>query len=317
MGETLILDADQTAAKLPFLRLVAALQREFATGCQTPARHHHTIASKGEPDGTLLLMPAWSNADDDEHFLGVKLVTILPGNTRRMMPAVVSTYMLYSATTGEQLAVMDGNTLTGRRTVATSALAAKYLSREDASELVIAGAGRVGSLIAEAHSSVRAIRRIKVWDINPDHASRLATSLCDRGFFAESTVDLRTAVESADIVSAATLATAPIIRGAWLKPGTHVDLIGAFTPEMREADDDVMRRASIYIDTPVAFEEAGELITPMTNGVITRESILGDLSDLSRRNEFARRNSDQITCFKSVGSGLADLAAAKLVLQPT
>ncbi|KRD72572.1 ornithine cyclodeaminase family protein [Ensifer sp. ENS10] len=313
MGEPLLLDARQTAAKLPFPELVAALQRGFAKGCQTPARHHHTLRSEGEPDGTLLLMPAWSNADDEDHFLGVKLVTIMPGNMNRRLPAVVSTYMLYDAITGEQLALMDGNTLTSRRTVATSALGAKYLSREDASSLVIIGAGRVGSLIADAYSAVRRLRRIVIWDINPEQADRLASSLRDQGLPAKSTTDIKTAIESADIVSAATLATAPIIRGEWLKPGTHVDLIGAFTPEMREADDEVMRRSSIYVDTAVALEEAGELIKPLAEGVIGKNAILGTLTDLCRKDEFARANADQITCFKSVGSGLADLTAAQLV----
>ncbi|MGN7735391.1 ornithine cyclodeaminase family protein [Ensifer sp. 22564] len=317
MGEPLLLNANQTATKLPFPELVGALQRGFAKGCQTPARHHHTLRSKGQPEGTLLLMPAWSNADDEEHFLGVKLVTIMPGNMNRKLPAVVSTYMLYDGITGEQLALMDGNTLTSRRTVATSALAANYLSREDSSSLVIIGAGRVGSLIADAYSAVRSLRHIVIWDINHEQADRLASSLRDQGLPAKSTADIKNAIESADIVSAATLATAPIIRGEWLKPGTHVDLIGAFTPEMREADDDVMRRSSIYVDTAVALEEAGELIKPLAAGVIGQDAILGTLADLCRTNEFARTNADQITCFKSVGSGLADLAAAKLVYQFT
>ena len=313
MGQPIFLDAGQTAAKLPFPELISALQQGFAAGCQSPSRHHHTLKNAGEPDGMLLLMPAWSNADDSEHFLGVKLVTIMPGNMSRSLPAVMSTYALFNGVTGEQLILMDGNMLTGRRTVATSSLAVKYLSREDSSNLVIIGAGRVGSLIAEGHASVRPIKSVTVWDINHQAAERLAASLSDQGFAATATTDVQSAIEAADIVSAATLATTPIIKGAWLKPGTHVDLIGAFTPEMREADDDVMRRSSIYVDSPVAFEEAGELIKPLADGVISENDVLADLADLSRKNTFARTSADQITCFKSVGSGLADLAAAKLV----
>lgn len=259
--------------------------------------------------------PALCDQFVEDHFLGVKLVTIMPGNMKRRLPAVVSTYMLYDAVTGEQLALMDGNTLTSRRTVATSALAAKYLSREDASSLVILGAGRVGSLIADAYVAVRPVRRIVIWDIHHEQADRLDSSLRDRGLPAESTADIKTAIEAADIVSAATLATAPVIRGEWLKPGAHVDLVGAFTPDMLEADDEVMRRSSIYIDSTVAVEEAGELIKPLAAGVIGHNALLGTLTDLCRNNEFARTNPDQITCFKSVGSGLADLAAAQLVYQ--
>ncbi|MDH6233792.1 ornithine cyclodeaminase/alanine dehydrogenase-like protein (mu-crystallin family) [Mesorhizobium soli] len=313
MGGLVILDAAQTTRQLPFDGLVEALRHGFIEGCQLPERHHHTLTREGELDATLLLMPAWTDPGKGRSYLGVKLVTVVPGNAARELPGLVSTYILFDGLTGEQLALMDGNTITGRRTAATSALAASYLSRPDSSKLLVLGAGRVGSLIPEAYQAVRPIETVAVWDINPDAARRLTDQLVNQGFRASVADDLERAVKSADIVSTATLATTPIVRGAWLQPGTHVDLIGAFTPQMREADDDVIRRASLYIDTTEAFHEAGDIVQPIEHGIISKETVRGTLAQLCKTSQPARGSDDEITCFKAVGSGLADLVSAKMV----
>ncbi|TKV70819.1 ornithine cyclodeaminase family protein [Rhizobium sp. AU243] len=308
-----ILDAAQTAEKLPFADLIEALRIGFSVGCQLPERHHHTMHRVGEPDATLLLMPAWTNPEDKAQYLGVKLVTVVPGNASRRLPGLVSTYMLYDGLTGEQLALMDGNTITGRRTVATSALAAKYLSRPESSRLLVIGAGRVGSLIPDAYRAVRPIQEVQVWDMNAEASNRMVENLRSNGVRAKVVNDLQTAVGHADIVSTATLSTEPIVKREWLRPGTHVDLIGGFTPKMREADDHTISIAKLYVDTPEALHEAGDLVQPRESGLISETSVLATLADLSRADRFARENSDTITCFKAVGSGLADLVAAKLV----
>ncbi|WP_085026390.1 ornithine cyclodeaminase family protein [Ensifer aridi] len=308
-----ILDASETAARLPFPELIEALREGFAIGCQLPERHHHTMARVGEPDATLLLMPAWTNPDEREQYLGVKLVTVVPGNASRGIPGLVSTYMLYNGLTGEQLALMDGNTITGRRTVATSALAAKYLSRPESSKLLVIGAGRVGSLIPDAYRAVRPIDEVHVWDMNPEASRRMVENLASDGIRAAVVADLRTAVEQADIISTATLSTEPIVKRDWLRPGTHVDLIGGFTPKMREADDATISFARLYVDTPEALHEAGDLVQPIESGLITEESVVATLRDLSLADKPARESDEEITCFKAVGSGLADLVAAKLV----
>lgn len=313
MGNFTILDAGQTAAALPFVELVDALRIGFASGCQLPERHHHTMARDGEADATLLLMPAWTNPAEVEQYLGVKLVTVVPGNAKRGLPGLVSTYMLYNGQTGEQLALMDGNTITGRRTVATSALAAAYLARPDSTKLLVAGAGRVGSLIPDAYRAVLPIEDVAIWDANPEASHRLARSVNESGLQAYVVEDLETEVRNADIVSTATLATEPFIRGEWLTPGTHVDLIGGFTPKMREADDAVVTRSQLYVDTAEALHEAGDLVQPIHAGLIGESHVLSTLADLCRADEFVRRDSQSITCFKAVGSGLADLVAAKLV----
>jgi len=308
-----IADADTTALHLDYARLLEALDRGFAEGCVVPVRHHHAIPKKGQPDATLLLMPAWSSDTDEVKYLGVKLVTVFPGNAAKGLGGLTSTYVLYDGDTGQQLAMLDGNVITARRTVATSALAARYLSREDSRKLLVLGSGRVASLIPEAYRAVRPIADVSVWDINPQSAARLVADLNRKGFRASVEDDLEAGVRNADIVSAATLATSPLIHGAWLSAGTHVDLIGGFTPLMREADSEAMLRAAVYVDTPEALHEAGDLSQPIASALISPNHIRGTLAQLARAEIEGRRNQQQITLFKAVGSGLADLVAAKLV----
>ena len=310
-----ILDAQATGVRLPFGELVATLRRAFAEGCVVPVRHHHTIANDGEPEATLLLMPAWHETHRSERYLGIKIVTVFPGNPARHLPGLTSTYMLYDGHTGTQLALLDGNTITSRRTVAASALAADYLAREDARRLLVIGAGRVASLIPDAYRAVREIEHIDIWDIDAASAMRLAQNLRQQGLTASVVSDLEPAVRAADIVSAATLATEPLIRGEWLRPGTHVDLIGGFTPGMREADDEAVRRSSVYIDTREALHEAGDLVQPIRAGVFSADRVRATLDELCRSDVPARTSNSEITLYKAVGTALADLAAATMVYE--
>lgn len=307
----LTISAEDTVRALPFDALIDALRIGFRNGAHTPQRHHHVVDAGS--DASVLLMPSWT----DGEYLGVKLVNVFPGNSSLGRPALSSAFVLASATTGEHLAVVDGNTLTQRRTVATSALAATYLARKDSKVHVVVGAGHVGSLAADAYRSAFGIRQVIVHDHVPAHAQRLVDSLRERGVDADVATDLRDAVAAADIVTCATLATEPLIRGDWLREGTHLDLIGSFRPTMREADDECLRRGTVYIDTWAALEESGDLIQPIDAGVLDRNAIAGTLPGLCRGDIAARRDRDQITVFKSVGSGLADLAAAALVYHST
>lgn len=311
----MIVDSETTAQRLPLMELIEVLREAFAKGCRTPLRHHHTITQPGQAPSTLLLMPAWQEGVEGNGYLGIKIVTVVPGNVARNLPGLTSTYMLYDAMSGVQLALLDGNVITARRTVAASALAATYLAREDSSRLLVIGAGRVASLIPDAYRAVRNIQRVDVWDIDRGNAERLVTNLRDRGLDAEIVDNLEEAAAAADIISAATLATAPLIQGRWLKPGTHVDLIGGFTPNMREADDDAIRVSSIYVDTKDALHEAGDLIQPIESGVLRPERILGALDELCRGEKRGRVSKEEITLYKAVGTGLADLAAAKMVFE--
>ena len=302
----IVIDQDRTRAALAFPRLIGALREAFVAGAEVPLRHRHAVAGG---DGTLLLMPAWQG----KSAMGVKLVTVFPGNGALGLNSVFSTYLLCDGATGQHLAVIDGNEITGRRTAAASALAGDYLARRDAETLLIVGAGHIAGMMAQAWSAVRGIKRVMVWNLRAARAEALAGSLRGEGFDAVAVEDLEGAVRMADIISCATLANEPVVKGAWLRPGTHLDLIGGYRPDMREADDAAAKRARIYIDTDAALAEAGDLTQPIGAGVITRADIVGDLAALCRGAVGGRAAAGEITLFKSVGSAIEDLAAAALV----
>jgi len=299
--------ADEVHAALDYPRLVAALAQVFAVGVQVPVRHAHRLSDAD----TLLLMPAWS-----ETALGVKLVTVMPGNSAHGVETVQAIYVLLDRATGEPRALLDGDALTLRRTAATSALAARYLAREDAQNLLLIGAGRLGPHLACAHYALRpGLRRVFVWARDPARAQSAAQWLRDQSLPAQAALDLECAVREAQIVTCATTSTAPIVRGAWLAPGTHLDLVGGFTPAMREIDDAAAARARIFVDTYTgALAEAGDLLSPMASGAISRASIVAELAELVRGEKTGRTRAEEITLFKSVGTALEDLAAAELVV---
>ena len=298
---------------LDFPALVDALAEGFRGGLTAPARHHHTIARPGEESATHILMPAWSEAAGrGEEFLGVKIVNVFPGNGARALPAVQGTYLLQSAVTGETLAVMDGTRLTLWRTAAASALAARYLARPDARELLLVGAGALAPFLARAHASQRPIERVAVWNHRPEGARKLAASLTAEGLPARAVENLQDAVREADIISCATLSLTPLIAGASLRPGQHVDLIGAFDMRMREVDDATLKRARVFVDTPAALSEGGDVAQGIASGAITKADVVADLRALVSGAP-GRGGSEEITLFKSIGAAIEDLAAAMLV----
>jgi len=301
------LSAADVDSALDFPALIEALDAAFRGGLSAPTRHHHVVPLKGEPDATHLLMPAWG-----EGVLGVKIVNVFPGNGARGLSAVQGVYILQDGRTGQTLAVLDGTRLTLWRTSAASALAAKRLARADSRRLTLVGAGALAPFLARAHASVRPIREIVVWNHRPAGAEALAARLAQEGFAARAETDLQAAVEGADIVSAATLSTAPLIRGAWLKPGQHVDLVGAFNMTMREADDLALQRARVFVDTPDALEEGGDVAQAIRAGSLAKSAVVADLAALARGAP-GRGSDDEITLFKSVGASIEDLAAASLV----
>ena len=302
---------------LTYPALIEALRDVFRADIAVPPRHHHTIPTAGAP-GTLLLMPAWTKTGEAAAapYLGCKLVTVFPDNGKISKPAVLGSYVLMSAATGEPLAVMDGTVLTRWRTAAASALAASYLAREDASHLVMIGAGALSPHLVRAHASVRPIRRVTLWNRTRGRAVQAAFGLAVGGIEVEVIDDLEAAVREADIVSCATLSSEPLVRGKWLKKGAHVDLVGGFTPKMREADDDAVRKSRVYVDTRAgAMKEAGDIVQPLKSGALKKDTVRGDLFELCRDEVKGRAGASQITLFKSVGTALEDLAAAMLVWQ--
>ena len=304
------IDARQVHQALTFGALADAIADTLLEGATTPVRHAHPLSS----EDSLLLMPAWS--DGKSGALGVKLVTVMPGNRERGRATVSAIYVLLDRTTGEPRAVIDGEALTLCRTAAASLLAARYLARDDASNVLIVGTGHLAPYMARAHCHERDIARLRIWGRNGVGAQTMAQMLRDEGLPAQAADDLEQAVHEADIVSCATTATQPIVHGAWLEPGCHLDLVGGFRRSMREADDTAVGRARIYVDTYAgALAEAADILEPLERGVIRRSDVRGDLADLVRGDVTGRSAPDEITLFKSVGAAVEDLAAARLLLQ--
>ena len=307
-----IVDAATTERHLEFGALIDALRAMFIDGCEVPLRHIHQIAGRdGAPTGTVLLMPAWRAG----RRFGLKTVMVFPGNGARGLPGLHSTYLLYDASTGEPLAQLDGDQITARRTAAAAALAASCLARPDARRLLVVGAGRVARLLADAMRTVRPIAEVIVWNHRREGADALAASLREDGFAAHASDDLAASVAAADIVSCATLSSAALIEGRWLAPGTHLDLIGSFTPQMREADAACFERARVFVDTSEALAKSGDLLGAVAEGGFTPAALQGTLSDLCAGRVEGRRDAAEITLFKAVGSALEDLAAAELVYE--
>jgi ornithine cyclodeaminase len=305
-----VVSAAEIDRVLDYPELIEAIRAAFAGTVFAPPRHHHRIPRPGAAEATLILMPAWQDAVGG--FIGVKIVSVFPDNVVRSQPSVLATYVLMAGETGEPLASIDGRVLTLWRTAATSALAAKTLARPEASRLAMIGAGALAPRLIAAHAAIRPIRHVAIWNHHGEQARTLAAQMSLPGVTIEASDDLEGMVRDADIVSVATLAQRPLVHGAWLKEGAHVDLVGSYTPEMREADDDAIRRARVYVDTRAGMRESGDIAQPLATGVLKEADIGGDLFDIARGSA-ARRSPSEITLFKSVGNAIEDLAGAVAV----
>jgi ornithine cyclodeaminase/alanine dehydrogenase-like protein (mu-crystallin family) len=300
-----IISAAQLAEAAPYRDIVEALRQGFREDITTPMRHHHNTSDVA----TLLLMPAWSKA-----FTGLKTVVIKTDNPSLGLPTVIGSYLLIDNRTAEPVAMMDGTELTRRRTACAGALAADYLARKDASTLLMIGTGALSAHFVRAHAAMRPISKVLLHNRTPEKAKGLAAELAKDGFEVSLVRELEQAMAEADIISCATTSSTAIVRGQWLKPGTHIDLAGAYKPEMRETDGETVARARVYVDTREGAEtEAGDLIQAVKEGKFRMETIQGDLFDLCRGKAAGRRNREEITLFKSCGTALEDLAAAALV----
>ncbi|WP_166256665.1 ornithine cyclodeaminase family protein [Marinobacter salicampi] len=300
-----VISAREVAESLPWQALIERLAETFRQGVEAPPRHHHAMH---RPDGeaTLLLMPAWEKAG----YIGMKMVNVFPQNADHGLPAISGVYLLCEGQHGRPLACIDGSELTRRRTAAASALAARELARQDASSLLVVGTGKLAPMLVEAHAAVRPITRLRIWGRNPGKAAELARTFADR-FDSAAVGDLDEAVSEADIISCATLSTEALVHGRALKPGSHLDLVGAFRPTMRESDSDCFANAEVYVDTYAgALGEGGDILQAIQEGVFREQDIRAELAELLRGEGKGRTDDNAITLFKSVGASLEDLAAA-------
>lgn len=305
-----IFTRDDVARLAGYRDVVETLREAFRADVTVPARHHHTLSRGPEKNPfVMLLMPAWMNMAgvEGQSFAGLK--TVVVGGD----PTVQANYLLYSGATGQTLAIMDGAEITARRTACASALAADYLARRDASRLLMVGAGVLGSHVVRAHASVRPIREVAVYNRSRAKAEALVADLTLAGFQASVVDDLPGAASRAHIISCATTATSAIIEGKWLAPGTHLDLMGAFRPSMREVDGEAVKRSRVFVDTREAFTEAGDLIQAVSEGLFDMDLVAGDMAALCRGKVETRHSDAEITLFKSCGTALEDLATAVMI----
>ena len=304
------LSKQQVSAALPYIDLIVALRIAFTDDMIAPRRHAHSLSDAD--NSSLLLMPVWQ----PHGHLGVKLVTVAPKNTT--LPTVHAVFVLFDAQTGAPLALMDGEELTLRRTAAASALAASYLARPASSHLLLVGNGSLAPHIAVAHSHTRPITDISIWGRSIEKSGQVervirAHAECREDIRIHIVDDLAKACTQADIITCATTSKTPIVMADYIKPGTHLDLVGGFKPDMREVDDALMGKARVFVDTYAgALAEAGDLTQPLANGSLLRSAILAELRDLCSGQHPGRQHEQDITVFKSVGTAIEDLCAARL-----
>ena len=306
-------EAEQVHDTLDYPGLIKALDRMHRDDTQQMQDMLLTQPVAAETTNHLLIRAAWQF----NQAVGMKLVTIFPGNPSRALPAVQAIYVLFDGEDGAPRAAVDGTELTFWKTAADSALGATYLAREDVESLLMVGAGAMAPHLIAAHCAARpGIRSVSVWNRTAHKADELAAGIEIAGVSINSTPSLEDAVRSADVISCATMARHPLIKGEWLRPGTHLDLVGAFTPDMREADDDCFRTATAFVDSrKTTVHEVGEIMAPIANGVIDETDIVADLYDLCRGEHVGRTENDQITLFKNGGGGHLDLMTTRFLME--
>ncbi len=310
---------EQLEENLDYPTLIEALRKAFQEKYVVPTRHHHNYENLKEGvESTLLLMPAWQAGK----YLGVKIVTVSPKNGQYNLPSIHGIYTLFDAHKGMPLAQINATTLTAQRTAATSALASSFLSKKNSKTLLMIGTGALAPELIRAHASVRPIETVYVWGRNMEKAITVVDVITKH--LQKSKIDnfqifpikkIEEGIEKADIISCATLSPTPLVFGKKLKAGQHLDLVGAYRSDMREADDEAILKSSVFVDTYDGMHESGDISIPLESGILKKENICADLFELCQGEKTGRKDNTEITFFKSVGHALEDLAAAKLIFE--
>jgi len=292
-----------------FNSLITHLKEGFSSNkIIVPMRHHHDFPNpEVNADSTMLLMPAWNPSKE----AGVKIIAVSPENSQFNLPSIQGTYIYLDAKKGTIKAILEAKSLTAKRTAAASALASSFLSRKDASSLLMIGTGALSINLIKAHASVRPITQVYIWGRNFDKAKEISSQLANESFSIKAIQSIEEKISDVDIVSCATLSKTPLVFGKHLKKGQHIDLVGAYKKDMREADDNAITKASVFVDTMQGgLKESGDIVIPLKQGLITEQDIKGDLFQLCSHEREGRLSNDEITIFKSVGHALEDLIAA-------
>ena len=305
------LDAEKIGQLATFPTLVDALEKGHRV--PTDSMQDMLLSQSARNGGTdnILIRAAWQR----QSAVGVKLATVFPANAGGTLPSVQGVYVLFDGKNGTPLAILDGAELTYWKTAADSALGSRYLSRDDATELLMIGAGALAPHLIKAHCAVRpSIQRISVWNRTPDKAIALTKSAPVEGTVHNSVADLQNAVENANIISCATMSELPLVLGAWLQPGQHLDLVGGYTPSMRECDDEAITRARVFVDSrETTMDTCGDIVQPLQSGALVPEDVEADLYDLCQDGLPSPRDANDITLFKNGGGAHLDLMTARYI----
>ncbi|MBT8302424.1 MAG: ornithine cyclodeaminase family protein [Maribacter sp.] len=309
MNKLVQIDDDFINQNTIFSELILKIKKGFGTkSIIVPLRHHHDFPNpEVESDSTVLLMPAWNPGKDG----GVKIVSISPENAKFGLPSIQGVYILMDTIKGGVKAILEAKSLTAKRTAATSALASSYLSRENASTLLMIGTGALSLNLIKAHASVRPIKNVFVWGRSLERAQGVCENLKNEEFKISTVSSIKEKIADVDIISCATLSKSPLVLGRYLQAGQHIDLVGAYKKDMREADDEVVKKASVFVDTlQGGLKESGDIVIPLKNGTLKTEDIKADLFGLCSGSQAGRVAEQEITVFKSVGHAIEDLVAA-------
>ena len=310
----LMLDAQTLLSCMPFANLVdelAAMHREPI------GLVDEMLMESGDADGNVnhfFIRSGWQ----PDKAVGAKVITIFPRNNEAAeLPSIQAVYILFEGKKGSPLACLDGTALTWLKTASDSALGSKLLSRDSIENMLMIGAGQMAPHLIGAHLAVRpSLKRVRVWNRTGEKAAQLCAALAARFPEVEfgAIDEVEAGVREADLVCSAIGCKQPIIEGAWLKPGAHIDLIGAFTADMREADDEVLRRGSLFVDArETTIKHIGELMIPLKSGVIAESDVLAEFSDLCQQRHPGRQSDEEITVFKNGGGGHLDLMCARIL----
>lgn len=309
MTNILQIDSNFIEEATEFTELINALRQQFSNNkLMIPMRHHHDFPNpEVNADSTLLLMPAWNPSKN----AGVKVVTVSPENGLFNLPSIQGIYLYFDALKGNIMAILEAKNLTVKRTAAASALASSYLSKKESSSLLMIGTGALSPNLIKAHASVRPIKKVFVWGRDFEKAKIICKKLNNEAFSIQPIKTIKEKISDVDIISCATLSKTPLVLGKYLKKGQHIDLVGAYKKDMREADDSVITKGSVFIDTyQGGLKESGDIVIPLKNGVLKKSDIKADLFELSSNKKIGRQTQQEITVFKSVGHALEDLVAA-------
>jgi len=308
-----VIEASEVHQAMNFEELIPAIEQTFAGTHGMPQRNVFSLEEGRDHGDGFAVLPAWNSKA-----IGVKAFTYFPDNAPKGFDSLYSKILMFKRETGEPLALVDGSSVTYWRTAAVSALGSQYLSRKNASRLLVCGTGNLGSYMALAHATVRPITHIDIWGRNLEKAEKVAEQVRKQrpDINVVAITNLESAARQADIISCATGAGEPLILGEWVKPGTHTDFVGNHSPQRRECDTALMIKASVFVDSRLnVLSEAGELLIPIEEGVFDKDDVKAELAELARGQHHGRQTEAEITVFKTVGTALSDLAAACLVVE--